>query len=912
MSSLDPGTRLGPFEITVKLGEGGMGEVWRAHDSKLKRDVAIKVLPAAFVADRERLARFEREAQLLAQLNHPNIAQIYGMETSGDAHALVMELVEGPTLADRLAQGALPLEECLAIAKQIAEALEEAHEKGIVHRDLKPQNVKAAIAGKTKVLDFGLAKAMDPAAGASSVAAGDLARSPTMMQSPTLTGAHGTQLGVILGTAAYMAPEQARGGAVDKRADIWAFGVVLYEMLAGRSLFAGETVSDTLAGVLKSEIDFSRLPTETPAAIRRLLRRCLERNPKNRLHDIADARIVLGEAASGWVEEGTHPLAGPAARRAAWPLVTAGVVAGLALGTLLVRALLPAGREVASTVPHVELEIAAPAGQQFVSGFALSADGQRLALVARGEDGRTALWVRSLDAPDAKLVPGTTDARYPFWSPDGRRLGFFAQNRLKVTDLFGGAPRSVADTGVTTDSRGGSWGADDRIVYAPTFLGSLYVIDAEGGTPEPATRIEEGSEIGTHRFPSFLPDGRRFVFYGSTGTGVEPGNLYLGHLGSPDTKRLGQASSAALYAPPGYLLYVQGESLVAHRFDDRSEELVGHAEPLGIVLAGSISVSGQRSLAVSNQGMLAYRADKRSATRLVWVNRRGEEIGTVSAETDIWYYGPRLSPDGRRLAVSRYEPGSTSGGIWVHDLERGTAHPLTHGDKSDDTLAIWSPDGSEIAYAAVGGDRPSGIYRVDADQTNRERLWLPGEKFRLPAAWLPGGESLLYQENEESGSFSLWTIHLGRGGQPRRLTPERIGESSPALSPDGRWLAFGSNATRRYEVFLRRLDDATGTGTIRVSSDGGNFPRWRGDGRELFYVDDNGRLMAVPIDLGDEPGVGKPVALFQARLEEAADPQYDVTADGERFLLNRTLIENRVPVSVVLGWQQRLREAATP
>jgi Tol biopolymer transport system component len=897
---LAAGVRLGPYEITAKLGEGGMGEVYRATDTRLDRQVAIKVLPTAFTEDKERLARFEREAKLLAQLHHPNIASIFGLEESEGARALVMELVEGPTLAERLEQGPLPFNESLSISLQIAHALEEAHEKGIVHRDLKPQNIKAPLEGNVKVLDFGLAKAMDPAGAASGAgSASQLAASPTLA-----LGA--TQMGVVLGTAAYMAPEQARGGGVDKRADIWAFGVVLYEMLTGRSLFTADTVSDTLAGVLKSEIEFSKLPAEVPPTIRRLLRRCLERNPKNRLHDIADARIVIDDVASGRIEEGAIAPPAKAAPRTVWPVVTAALAAGLALGALIARTLDSPGTDVGVEVPHVELEIAAPAGHQFVSGLALSADGRRLALVARGEDGRTALWVRSLDAPEAKMLPGTTDARYPFWSPDGRRLGFFAQNRLKVTDLMGGGARTLADTGATTDARGGSWGADDRIVYAPTFIGSMVAIDADGGEAEPATRIPEGSDLGTQRFPSFLPDGRRFVYYASTGTGVEPGTLYLGRLGSLDAKRLGPAASAALYAPPGVLLYVQGDSLVAHRFDDQREELIGHAEPLGIALQGSVNVSGQRSLAVSNQGTLVYRADKRSATRLVWVNRRGEEIGTVGSEPDIWHYGPRLSPDARRLAVSRYEPGSTSGGIWIHDLERGMTYPLTIGDQSDDTIAIWSPDGSELAYASLGGERASGIYRIDARQAGSERLWIPGERFKIPAAWLPGDNGLLYQENDESGSFSLWTIDLEGSGAPRRLGPERVGETSPALSPDGRWVAFGSDATRRVEVYVRRLDNSTREGALRVSADGGNFPRWRGDGRELYYVDDNGRLMAVPIELGAKPTVGTPEALFQARLEEAADPQYDVTADGERFLLNRTLIEDRVPVSVVLGWPARL------
>ncbi len=903
------GQRLGPYEITAKLGEGGMGEVYRATDSRLKREVAIKVLPAAFTEDKERLARFEREAQLLAQLNHTNIAQIYGIETSGATHALVMELVPGPTLAERLESGPLPFTEILSFALQIAEALEEAHEKGIVHRDLKPQNIKAPSEGKAKVLDFGLAKAMDSAGGASSAA--ELARSPTIMNSPTLTAVHGTQLGVILGTAAYMAPEQARGGTVDKRADIWAFGVVFYEMLTGRSLFAGPTVSDTLADVLKTAIDFAELPNATPPAIRRLLRRCLERNPKNRLHDIADARIVIEEVASGRSEESAAPGSEGSVKRAVRPFVAAALVAGLALGAIGARLARAPGGADAGTPPHAELEVAAPAGQVFVSGLALSADGQRLALVARGEDGRTALWVRSLDAPEMTQVAGSTDARYPFWSPDGRQLGFFAQNRLKVTDLLGGSPRTLAETGPNTDVRGATWGVDDRIVYAPTFLGGLFAIPADGGQPEPAARIPEGSDLGTQRFPCFLADGRRFLFFASTGTGVEPGEIHLGRLGSLDSKRLGAASSAALYAPPGLLLFVQGDALVAQRFDDQKEELVGHPEPLGITLSGSISVSGQRSLAVSSQGTLVYRADKRSASRLVWVDRRGEELGDVSSQRDIWYYGPRLSPDGRRLAVSQYEPGSTSGGIWVHDLGRGMAHPLTSGDASDDTLATWSPDGEEIAYTAVGGAQSSGIYRTDARQAGGARLWIPSERFRIPFAWLPGDAGLLYQENDASGGFSLWTIDLEARGPARRLSPEKVRETNPALSPDSRWVAFGSDATRHLEVYLRRLDDSTGASALRVSADGGNFPRWRGDGRELFYVDDNGRMMAVPVDLGARPTIGVPTALFPALLEEAADTQYDVSPDGQRFLLNRTLIEDRVPVSVVLGWPARLERSGS-
>jgi len=911
------GSRLGPYDVTAKLGEGGMGEVWRATDTKLGRDVALKVLPAEFAEDEERLARFEREAKVLASLNHPNIAHLYGLETAApntsetgtetetgagteELTFLVMELVEGEGLDELIARGPVPVDEAIPIALQIAEALEAAHEQGIVHRDLKPANVKIRPDGAVKVLDFGLAKAWEE---------GDVT---DLSMSPTLTR-HATAAGVILGTAAYMSPEQARGKPVDKRSDIWAFGVVLWEMLTGRKLFDGETVSDLVAAVLKTDIDVARLPESTPPAVRRLVRRCLERNSKNRLHDVADARIVLDEVASGRVGESPTAVAeasGP--RRPAWPLAAVALTAGLAVGAVAAKWLWAPGAVAQSSAPHRELEIAAPLGHQLVSGLALSADGLRLAFVARGEDGRTALWVRSLDEAEATVLPGTIDARYPFWSPDGRRLGFFSQGRLKVTDLLGGSPRILADTGATVDVRGGSWGADGYILYTPTFVGPIFAVPAEGGTPEPATRIPEGSDIGTQRFPCFLPDGRRFLFYSSTGTGIEPGDLYLGRLGSLETKRLGPAASAALFAPPGFVLYIQGDSLVARRFDETTEELVGEPIPLGIALPGSVSVSGQRSLAVSQEGTLVYRADKRNATRLVWVDRRGEELGTVHSESEVWHYGPRLSPDGRRLVVSHYQPGSTSGGLWIHDLERGTAFPVTFGETSDDSLAVWSPDGTELAYASVGGDGQSGIFRVDVRRPEGGRMWFPRQHFVIPSAWLRGGAGLVYLEGDEAGRFTLWRADPDGGGEPQRLGPPQGSETNAVLSPDGSWIAFGSDATRRREVYLRRLDDPTAASTIRVSTDGGDSPRWRGDGRELFYVDDNGRMMAVPIQLGERPEIGSPQPLFDARLEESADAQYDVSADGQRFILNRTLLEDHVPIEVVLGWQVRLERGTAP
>jgi len=906
--SVEPGTRLGSYEVTAKLGEGGMGEVYRATDTRLKRDVAIKVLPVAFTEDKERLARFEREAQLLAQLHHPNIASIFGLEEANGTRALIMELVDGPTLAERLEKGSLPLTESLALARQIAEALEEAHEKGIVHRDLKPQNIKASIEGKIKVLDFGLAKAMDPAGTAS----GDPGSASQLAHSPTLTiGA--TVQGMILGTAAYMAPEQAKGLPTDKRADIWAFGVVLYEMLIGGSLFAGDTVGDTLAAVIRAEIDLDRLPRDTPAALRQLLRRCLERNPKNRLHDIADARIVLDDLIAGRIEE-VAPVATPTASavppkssRARWVLLGAAAAVALAAGIAIGRGGTGVGASTAAPF-HAELEIAVPPKSSFASGLALSRDGRQVAIVVRDERGRTRIVVRSIESGETKEVPGSTDALYPFWAPDGRRIGFFAQSKLKVTDLLGSSPTNLADTAATPDSRGGTWNADDRIVYAPSFLGPLYSVSATGGEPQPATEIPAGSDIGTHRFPSFLPDGKRFVFFASGGAGIEPGEIRLGRLGDVATKRLASSNTTAVFAAPGYLLYVRGSALVAHRFDLEKEELVGEPIPLGINLPGNVNVSGQRSLASSANGVLVYREDKRSASRLIWADRKGDELGIVAAEADVWYYAPRLSPDGKRFAVGHYEAMSKSGKIWVHDLEHRLSTQATFDDKSDDQVSVWSPDGRELVYSSAGA-QPSGIYRVNAGAPGSNRLAVPGDDFLVPSVWRANGNELVYSAFGQNGKGVLWSCSVEPDAKPRRLSPERTYEWAADLSPDGRWLAFQSDVSRRSEIYLRRMDDAAGATTVRISTDGGVTPRWRSDGKELLYLDEAGRIVSVPIRSLDPLQLGAPEPLFDARLEPGADSQFDVTADGQRLLLNRTLGTEQAPISVVIGWQERMRAA---
>ncbi len=933
------GSTLSHFRITAKLGEGGMGEVYLAEDTKLGREVAIKVLPESVAADPERLARFEREAKVLASLNHPNIAAIYSFERSttslstegseavrqwgieqqeesagegaasvpqgpsasrpSTVHFLVMELVEGEDLAERLQQGAIPVAEALPLALQITEGLEAAHERGIIHRDLKPANVKITPGGTVKVLDFGLAKALDT--GTES----DPSASPLSL-SPTLT-AQMTQAGVLLGTAAYMAPEQARGKKVDKRADIWAFGVVLWEMLSQEQLFAGDTVSDTLAEVLKTEPDFDDLPYDLPSPIRTLLRRCLVREPRNRLHDIADARIVLEDTLAGRVDDSSTSLPSdlpepPTIWKALLPYSLA--VLGLAIGLLSWWRPWVAAPAAESFAPDMQFEVFLPANTTAASGLALSPDGTQLAYVARGSDSRRQLWVRALDSIDARPLGGTSGAMFPFWSPDGLQVGFFSDNQLLVTDLISNSPRAIATTSASVNVRGAAWGAEDTILFAPTFTGPLMRVPASGGEPQPATQLPEKGEVGTHRFPAFLPDRKHFVVYSSGGTGTEPGMLMLGELGSLDTVELGPSSSRAVVAPPDFLIYVRGEALVAQRFDLDNQSLIGEPEVLGVTLPGSLQVSGFRSLAASSTGVLAFREDIRGNTELTWVDRAGQELGTIAADREAWQYAPRISPDGKRLVVARYESSPNVGDLWIHDLERGVADRVQIAE-GDESMAAWSPDQRFLAFDAVRSAPNYGLYILPVGRPGEERLLTGTQSLVGVNCFTPDGKSILYELADEQGAYHLWILELDGDDQPTRLFPEPASQGSADLSPDGDWLAYGSDVTGQQEVYVRRLD---GTGApIRVSSSGGGQPLWRRDGRELFYVSAAPELVAVAVTPGDPPQFGRPESLFPTRFEETSDRQYDASPDGQRFVVNQPAATAVVPPIIVTSdWRRVL------
>jgi Tol biopolymer transport system component len=885
------GSRIGAFQITALIGAGGMGEVYRATDTRLGREVAIKVLPAEVASDAERLARFRREAQLLAQLNHPNIAAIHGLEEADGTPVLVLELVEGEDLAARLRRGPIPLDEATAIAARIAEGLEEAHDKGIVHRDLKPANVKVAPDGKVKILDFGLAKAFTSSDGGGGAAgAGDLSRSPTLMQTAGLAHS-GTRAGIILGTAAYMAPEQARGRPVDRRADIWAFGVVLWEILTGRALFGGETLSDVLAAVLTRDPEWGALPKDTPAHLVRLLRRCLERDPRRRLQAIGEARLSL-EQGAGEVGPISSPQAGrsPAPGPSRWLLPSVALLAA-ALGAAAMYVWRPAGAAGAPAPEPISFEVDPPAGNHYVDGLDLSRDGKSLVFAARDADGLMALWIRPLDTLAPRRLEGTEGARFPFWSPDARQVGFFANSQLKVIDLVGGAVRTIART--SDDPRGGAWGAGDVILFASAYTNTLLKISASGGATSPATEFDPARKDGTHRWPSFLPDGRHFFFYASPGTGTEPGTLCLGSLDAAATRTLAPSQSNGVFLPPHSVVFAFGKALVAQDFDPDRLTLAGSAVSLGLELPGSLGLAGFRYLSAAAPGTLVYRQAPGQTSRLVWADRSGKEMGPVVEDGD-WHNVPQIAPDGRRVATAHYGAGTGQGDIVVHDPDHHVATRVTY-DDSDEGAGYWSRDGKLLAiWTATSTDTVVSL--VDPSRPGSSRVVYTGPASVVLEGLSPDGGLLLTMPGQD-GRGDIYRLPPG-SDKPVPVVNTPFSESSPSMTDDGQWLAYVGDSTGRSEVYVRSM--TTGE-EWRLSKEGGRNPLWRRDGKELFYLDERGLMMLVPATLGKTPTFGTPEALFQGQLDPSGGRQYDVTADGQRFVLNRRNVISENPIVVRIG-----------
>jgi Tol biopolymer transport system component len=885
---LDVGTKLGVYEVLSSLGAGGMGEVYRARDTRLNRDVAIKVLPDAFVTDRERVARFEREAQLLAALNHPNIAAIYGLEKSGETQFLVLELVDGESLAHRIASSpGLSIDQALAIARQLVDALEAAHEKGIVHRDLKPANIMLTSDHRVKVLDFGLAK-FDAGGSGSDVS-----------NSPTLSFA-ATQAGVILGTAAYMSPEQAKGRNADKRSDVWAFGCVLYEMLAGKRAFEGEDLSDTLASVIKSEPDWTALPASVPAHVRTILKGCLAKDRRARIPDLAVVRYVL----DGIVTAPPPPAETTGRTRHSRGLRVWQTAAALFLLASVVG--IPATYLLRSTTPAVARFFILPPDKQTFSvggrsgtAVVISPDGRRLAFTARDPAGRNQLWIRRVDSLSAQSLAGTDGAALPFWSPDSRFVGYFSNGRLLKIDVTGGPPQTVC----ACNGRGATWNRDGVIVLN-NGQGPLVRVSAAGGEPSPFTKLVAGQQA--HAFPSFLPDGRHVLYYANASTPAIAG-VYVASLDTGETKRLVDANSGGLYAATaGYLLFVRDNTLLAQSFDARNLTL--SSEPLTVAERVESTVfPGLMGFSVSETGVLAYGVGSGAPAglRMVWVDKQGKVVEVVGAEGS--YRGLDLAPDGRRIAAHRHD--GQGGDLWIFDLSRGTTPRFTFDPSQENASPIWSPDGRSIVFSVIQNGKWS-LYRKPSNGAGTEERLVESDLQILPTSWAPDGQSLIYVEIDPRTRGDLWLLSLSgdRKAVPLLRTP--FNESHAQVSPDGKWFAYYSDESGLNEVYVRPFP--SGAGKWQISTSGGQFPRWRGDGHELFYMSQvsYGKLMAVDVVHGATFEAGTPKALFDSgylNLAHSFYHTYAVSQDGQRFLIPRPPASSAAdtdssPIVVVLNW----------
>jgi len=891
--TLSAGTRLGPYEILAPLGAGGMGEVYKARDARLERVVAIKVLPEHLSASPELRQRFEREAKTISQISHPHICALYDVNREDETEYLVMEYLEGETLAERLDKGPLPLEQTLRYGIEIADALDKAHRQGIVHRDLKPGNMMLTKSG-VKLLDFGLAKFQ---AGGRDAAASSVSRLATEMRASQPL----TERGTVLGTFQYMSPEQLEGNEADARSDIFAFGAVLYEMATGKKAFSGKSQASLIGSILRDDPPaISEIAPMTPPALSRVVKTCLAKDPEDRFQTAHDAKLQLQ-----WIAEGGSQAGVPApiiARRKtreklAWTAAAAALIAA---------ALFAAGyfRRAPRYVSPIRASLLFPE-KMLLGELAVSPDGRRVAFTAAKRGGGPGLWVRSLDAPASQLVPDTEGASFPFWSPDSRFVAFFADGKLKKVDSVGGPVLAICDAerGV-----GGTWNRDDTIVFGPKPTAALYRVPASGGQPVAVTKLDASRHETAHRYPQFLPDGRHFLYMAANLAGPpdDPANaIRVGSLDGKVSRPLVQGLSNASYAA-GQLLFVRDGTLLAQPLDTGRLETKG--VPVPVVPRVGSSTWQSHSLFAASEGLLVYAPAFAATGQLVWFDRNGKQIGSLGDPG--LYLEPRISPDGGKVAIDVLDVAKNTSEIWIYDVSTGVGSKFVFGAWSD-FFPVWSPAGDRLIFAS---DRKAKGVRWDlwtkALDGSGEEIFVESPDQRFPEDWSRDGRFLSFYAIPVQGKRNIQVWILTAGGD-RRASPfatEALEQWDSRFSPDGHWVAYQSNESGRFEVYVRPFPGPGGK--WHVSTAGGGHPRWNKDGRELYYLSLDNKIMAVPVNLGASFRAGSPVELFA--VHPTSNPNssvYDVTADGQRFLVNTVgSDEGSPPLSLVVHWPALLEK----
>ena len=898
--ALAAGTKLGPYEVIAPLGAGGMGEVYRARDMRLGRDVAIKVLPSSYSDDKERLHRFEQEACAAGALNHPNILSIYDVGTHDGSPYVVSELLDGDTLRERLNGSVLPTRKAVDYARQIAHGLAAAHEKGILHRDLKPENLFLTRDERLKILDFGLAKLTGAA--------------DAQMQTEIPTRRVDTNPGVVMGTVGYMSPEQLRGQTADHRSDIFSFGAIFYEMLSGRRAFQGGSAAETMSAILKEEPpDLSETNKNLAPALERVVHRCLEKNREARFHSASDLAFALealsgSTSISGQTETTITPTWERPKRRERLLWIGATALLGLSL-----LAALPFVVAYFRSGPPVEghatrFSVLPPEKSILVGGGQhISPDGTRMVFVAIGIDGKRLLWSRSLESLTSQPLAGTEDAQNPFWSPDSRVIGFFAAgSKIKKIEFAGGPAQTLAEV---PGGPGGTWNREGVIVFSRGPTDGLFRVSANGGPTTQVTTLDKSrKEIG-HVWPYFLPDDRHFLYLARS-TQKENTGIYVAALDSPERKFLVNTDSSPMYAPPGFLLYVRERTLMAQRFDASKLQLSGEPFPVADQVGFNL-VTGRAFFSVSQTGVLVFLSSNAPNTQLAWFDRQGKQIalvGTTAVDT-----GLRLSPDEKRVAVTRLDPQTASSDIWLIDLARNNPSRFTF-DPANETAPVWSPDGSRIVFASNREGVPS-LYQRFSNGAGSDEVVHKSDQPAAPHDWSPDGKFIIYGTFSPNTAADLWLLPLFGDQKPTPLIQTQFNEGQARFSPDGRWIAYSSNESGQYQVYVQSFPISGGK--WQVSTGGGAQPQWRRDGKELFYLTPDRKIMAVDVNgAGSTFVAGIPQPLFDARVSTlfpgggggaGGISYYAASGDGQRFLLNTLGGDSSVPFTVVLNWTAGLK-----